>query len=513
MVLHGRQKRRRKFMNKSKFRSLAVLVSIVAVIAVSGCGRKSSHNTVSNTPPAAVAGADQTVVEGTAVTLDGSGSSDPDGNIVAYEWKEGGTVLATAESFTKSDFSVGSHIVTLTVTDNDGATASDDVNITVKNSCWVTLSDPVLDINQSEGAELPAMVIDKSTDTLFTTWTEGEWADTDYYVKSFDPVSKSWQLLGGKLNARKAPGTSNARIKLNPNDNYPYVYFYEDNGTFDRGHVVKKWDGSSWSQIYSDDRGTKNYNMDINQSSGYPTIVYQSGGNVFSFENYDGDAWSQAFNNLDQDQQVYAGRLLINGAKPYMVYEHSTGSYRHSAVREYNGTDWVYLGALESNTSERQAFCAAPIIDKNGNLIVAYVEKGDPKHGSIPPNVYVKRYDGSTWSIIGDKINGSTSVYAYSSLESGGGDNPCVDLAENSITGELYVAWSHNANNKTTIYTSKYDGSSWSEAAKPIEEDHSVRGPSIAIDSDGRMNVTVMYDSTPGSTDGDDIKVYRCEKP
>jgi len=88
-----------------------------------------------NLPPVADAGLDQTASDSDgdgveAVTLDGSASYDPDGTITAYEWTESEEVLSTAVSFTYS-FAVGTHTVTLTVADNEGATATDDVVITV----------------------------------------------------------------------------------------------------------------------------------------------------------------------------------------------------------------------------------------------------------------------------------------------------------------------------------------------------------------------------------------------
>jgi serine protease len=87
-------------------------------------------------PPVADAGSDQTLSDVNndtveAVILNGSASYDPDGNIIAYEWMEGDTVLGTAEVIT-CDFTVGMHNVTLTVTDNDNLTDSDEVIITVE---------------------------------------------------------------------------------------------------------------------------------------------------------------------------------------------------------------------------------------------------------------------------------------------------------------------------------------------------------------------------------------------
>ena len=88
-----------------------------------------------NDAPVADAGNDQTVQDddgnGTeTVALDGSASDDIDGTIVAYTWKEGATTIATGATPSVT-FAVGTHNITLEVEDNDGATDTDTVVITV----------------------------------------------------------------------------------------------------------------------------------------------------------------------------------------------------------------------------------------------------------------------------------------------------------------------------------------------------------------------------------------------
>jgi thermitase len=92
--------------------------------------------TAPNSPPVANAGADRAVTDndgnGTeSVTLNGSGSSDSDGNIVSYVWRdEAATIVGTGVAASVS-LSAGAHTLTLQVTDNDGATATDTVVVTV----------------------------------------------------------------------------------------------------------------------------------------------------------------------------------------------------------------------------------------------------------------------------------------------------------------------------------------------------------------------------------------------
>jgi hypothetical protein len=93
-----------------------------------------------NQPPVADAGDNQVVYD--TVTLDGSGSSDPDGNSLSYSWDlqhrdNPGEHSKTASgvSPTVSGLAHGFYFVTLTVTDNQGGTATDDMLLGANHGC------------------------------------------------------------------------------------------------------------------------------------------------------------------------------------------------------------------------------------------------------------------------------------------------------------------------------------------------------------------------------------------
>jgi hypothetical protein len=130
-------------------------------------------------PPVAVAGTDQTLYEGQPVSLDGSGSTDPDDDITGYVWTQqtgpqtveltsstDGTATFTAPRITavSADFTF-----MLTVTDDAGFESTDTVTITiVKNnapnapSCAL-INLPGYNYAQSETAA-PVLRINNATD-------------------------------------------------------------------------------------------------------------------------------------------------------------------------------------------------------------------------------------------------------------------------------------------------------------------------------------------------------------
>ena len=123
---------------------MAAMVAVLLLLAGCGGGGESGEDAPVNQPPSANAGADQTVDAGSTVTLAGSGS-DADGAIAAYQWAQ---TSGTDVSLSNTDQATVSFVAPqadmtvtltfrLTVTDNDGVTASDDVSVTVQSPASV----------------------------------------------------------------------------------------------------------------------------------------------------------------------------------------------------------------------------------------------------------------------------------------------------------------------------------------------------------------------------------------
>jgi hypothetical protein len=96
---------------------------------------------LANRPPSANAGPDQSVSSASAcavdVTLNGSGTSDPDGNLLALRWAEGNVSVGASATAQTRIRHAGPHTFSLLAIDRFGSSSRDDVvvNVNLPPSC------------------------------------------------------------------------------------------------------------------------------------------------------------------------------------------------------------------------------------------------------------------------------------------------------------------------------------------------------------------------------------------
>ena len=139
-----------------------------------------------NRKPTASAGADQSVEGPASVSLDGSASKDSDGTIASYAWSQ---VSGTTVTLANANAAVASFDVvevtqqetltfSLTVTDNEGATSTDTVVVTVTpkntdpvNTAPVAVVSAPAEVNAGDVVVVDASgSTDADNDTLSFTW-------------------------------------------------------------------------------------------------------------------------------------------------------------------------------------------------------------------------------------------------------------------------------------------------------------------------------------------------------
>jgi hypothetical protein len=146
------------------------------------------------------------------ITLQGSGSTDADGRIVKYSWVKDGYQVSTSPDL-NVQAGPGNSSYILTVTDNDGATDSDTINIKVvylsttelwlESECTRVSSNwhVINDTGSSNGKYL-------SIDTTLEALSAVSYRETDYLIYKFSLTEKGNYKIWGRVLAPTASNNS-----------------------------------------------------------------------------------------------------------------------------------------------------------------------------------------------------------------------------------------------------------------------------------------------------------------
>jgi hypothetical protein len=156
-----------------------------------------------NSPPVADAGSDSFGIDADLdgeklVVLDASGSTDDDGTIVSYAWFVD-DILIGSEIEINQVFSLGQHLVTLEVTDDDGQSATDELTVIVNQLPAANVGvDLVIEDIDSNGSEQVVLDASNSSDPDGTL-VSYLWSVADTDIGSGETLNKTFDVGAHKV--------------------------------------------------------------------------------------------------------------------------------------------------------------------------------------------------------------------------------------------------------------------------------------------------------------------------
>jgi predicted esterase len=282
-----------------------------------------------NAAPTANAGSDKTITLPTAsLTLSGS-ASDSDGSIAAKSWTKVSGPAATLTNTTSLNLQLsalveGSYTFRLTVTDNDGATASDDVKVTVN---------PLVDGGNRGGNPNAYLVNFNSSNPASAPWN------------NFSTNPHSGRVIN---NLKAEDGTASAiRVKLSS----PWSGAIASGSTTGNNSGVFA-DAAMLTSYWTNDAGgetieisgldaSSTYDLSMfasREASDTRTTIYSAGGKTASLV---------VSNNT-------SNTATLSSVRP------STGGVITLSVSLANGNSFAYLGALKITDNSSSSSSSPP---------------------------------------------------------------------------------------------------------------------------------------------------------
>jgi len=178
--------------------------------------------------------------EGSPIAFDASGSNDPDGTIVSYQWDfgDGSTVPGTSTP-THAYGDNGVYTVTLTVTDDDGLTRVATASVTVHNvpPTVGTITAPLDPVPVNTLINTGGNFTDPGF--LDTHTAEWDWGDTSTSPGTVTQTAEGGNVTGG--HTYDTPGVYTVKLTVEDDDGgvgsaeYQYVVVYDGSAGFVTG--------------------------------------------------------------------------------------------------------------------------------------------------------------------------------------------------------------------------------------------------------------------------------------
>jgi hypothetical protein len=218
---------------------------------------------------------------------------------------------------------------------------------------------------------------------------------------------------------------------------------------------IAKWNGVSWSALGDGLSGIVTTLTSFDDGSGGGPALY-AGGNFTTaggvtanrIAKWNGASWSALGSGIDGPPNALAAFDRGAGSESVLFV---VGSFSHAdgiavnGITNWNGTSWSAL----ANGMDGTVYAVTTFDDGSGDGPSLYVGGSFTSACGVPANG-IARWDGTTWSALGEGLNGVARSLTV--FDDGSGTGPAM-----FVGGEFTTAGGATANR-----IAKWDGSSWS---------------------------------------------------
>jgi len=451
-----------------------------------------------NQPPIANAGPDQAITDSDGngseqVALNGSGSSDPDGTIRSYVWREGGSQIATGANPTVT-LSVGQHTITLTVTDNGGLTDTDTVTIAV-NASGSTDNNPPSVTNCSPAPDSIQVPLNNLITLHIVDAGKGVDASTVTIQVSGDTVY---------------PGNNNCR-RTGTQEEYTFTYQADEKFDYEQeitvtvnaadlgGNVMPEYTYSFWTEMRSFGKNKRvSLGLD-NLGSAAPATVRDSSGNV----------WVVWHAGPAGSRDIYVNKLADEAAN-------FTGSIQLIAdptdqcnpAIAVDGNDRLYVTWQDNRRGNWDVYVSTSVDGVNWSAERLVTDSNDNQinpaiaiDGSSPSRAYVVWQDdrGGNQDIYVASSSDGFATKAVSQITANASDQTDPAIAVDSAK-TVYVVWTDKRNGSNDIYAAASNSSPWTNVPI-VNKAGNQSSPAIAAETAGSILHLLWVDDVSGNSD------------
>ena len=209
------------------------------------------------------------------------------------------------------------------------------------------------------------------------------------------------------------------------------------------------------------------------------------------------------------DQSGYSVSMSSDGTIVAIgsTYNDGNGSNSgHVRVYEYSGSSWSQLGA-DINGDSSGDYSGRSVSLSSDGTIVAIGAPDNDGNGSDSGHVRVYEYSGSSWSQLGNDIDGEAA-------NDFSGRSVSIDSDGSHVAIGAYLN-DGNGSNSGHVRVYQYSDSSWTQLVLDIDGEaaNDYSGHSVSLSSDGTIVAVGAYGNDGNGSDSGHVRVYDIETP